>query len=800
MLPNGVKAKIRSLRSLLRRLILLAGLSRVILITVGFGTFCLLVDWTFHLSPAWRLALGLGCVVGLATAVYWFLVRPMLVSMPDDQLALLFERRFPELSDLLVSAVQLAPAREQASGGLVAAVISAAESASAHIEAGQVPRLKKLNRMAAGAAVAAAAVVAWSLACPASARIFAARYVDPFGPAEWPRKTRLIIEVAGSKAPHVSVAKGDQVAVKVTALNARGSAMWTPPRAVWLDYQTDSGEKDCRPMRGTEGDAYLAYFNDVLDGLVVSAWADGARTDNVRIDVVELPRVEDAWLSFEYPEYTGMPPDGPTRSSTEIRAITGTRLRVQIKASRKLKPQGARIVVDPTGPVVMRPTVGNTAADCTHEAEIVLAKGMKRLRIELVDTAGHKNKHPKTFQMRVREDKPPELKITKPGGPTRCTPYAVVPLQVRPNDDLALRRAWLRYSPGPKQEPRQTPLGPIEEKAKEADIAYRWDMSEMGVKVGQTISYRAEAEDFRDVFPDGSDRTRQVGKSKEYFVSIVPSAELASELDRRLFALRDKVKKARTRQEADQRKVNELLRKMSEGQPMTNDDRAMAAGAENVQRELARFVDRVAAEIGTVRQRMQDNRIGSFADRRRLGDVRDTLESIAKSDMHRSAGFIKNARKNLDSRNGRDNLQTAAGIQKTILARLDRVLAEMSHNEDIGNLVRAARELLMKQRKVKDNTAAFAKRPGTFGASPNELKPSDHAALNLLVRRQNSARDDMRNLEQEILNVFERLTERDPKRAELVRKAQVQASRDQIRLMMEEASTRLAVNRIGLAA
>jgi hypothetical protein len=800
-LPARIDQALARLRRLLRRKILLAGLSRVLLVAVGVTILCFLLDWTFELPAAWRLAFGLLSVGAGLAAAYAFLLRPLLVPMRDDQLALLFERRFPELSSVLVSAVQLAGGGAPASRDMVEAVLEHAESRASDLDPGAVPRLNKLNRLALASVVSLAAVTGAILAGPTAARTFARRYLHPFGPTEWPRHTRLLIEVAGSKAATVPVARGEQVAVKVIARNTRANPMWRPPDTVRLEYRYASGDADAIHMRRIQGPVYKAYFNDVLEDLTLVARTGREQTREVTVRVVALPSVEDAWLSFEYPEYTGLPPDPPSRSITEVRALAGTRVRVRIKSNKPLKPDGARIVIEGAPPRALSPVRADANTPATHQGSFVLRKGMKWFRIEIEDTSGLTNKrHPRNFQVRVIEDRPPQVKIAEPGRETRCTPYALVPLDVRVKDDLAIRGAWLRFATGPKEEPRTQPFELETRRPKEAAITYRWDLSELRLKVGQTLSYRAEADDFRDTFPPGSKQTRQVGRSDPHYIRIVSPADLAGELDRERFALRDRLKKVKARQEDDRRKVRQLLRKLTDRQPMTNDDRALAADTENVQRELARSVRRIGTAIGRIRQRMENNRIGSFADRRRLEDIRAALHDVADAAMPRAAEFIKHARKDLASADGRSNLQNAAGVQAVILARLEKVLAQMSHNEDIDHLVRSARELLLTQRTLKDETAAFARRPGTFGAAVGDLDPADLATLNLLVRRQRGARDGMRNLEQDMLNVFERLRKDDPRRAEIVQRAQAGASRDQIRPMMEEAAGKLADNRIGLAA
>ena len=802
MIPSRIGNKISALRTILRRLILLAGVSRVLLVALGLAAFCLLVDWTFHLSAWWRLAFAAGSLAGTSAATYVFLLRPMRVPMPDDQLALLFERRFPELSDVLVSAIQLAGGGAPASRDMIEAVIRDAEARSERLQPDVVPRPKRIRRLALCAGAALALALACGLWAPMSAHVFAARFLNPFGPAQWPRDTQLLVEVSGAavqEGSEIAAASGEDVSVKVSAVNARGSRLWKAPRIVRLDYRYAQGSADSVQMRRAAGNVYQTHFGELLGDLTLTARASGARPVTVRIRAVQMPRVEEVWLSFTYPDYTRLAPEGPSQSLTQVRALAGTTVKVQIKANKTLANDGARLVTDPAGRVPMHRATSPVARDATHEGNLTLRKGMRWFRVELVDTQGLTNRNPRTFQLQVLEDKPPRVRILEPGRQVRCTPYALVRLKADVRDDLALSSAWLSYAPGPKEARQVKPFKLASEPPREAVLDFEWDISELGVKVGQSISYRAEAADFCDVFPPGSTQKQQVGRSDEYYIRIVSAADLASELDQKLYALRDQVKRAKRRQEADRLKIGELLRKMSEGQPMANADRAAASDAENVQRELARALTRVATEVARVRQRMQDNRIGSFADRRRLEDTGNTLTKVADRDVPRAAQFIKAARKDLPSRDGRDNLRSASGIQAEIIKQLAKVIARMSHNEDIDNLVRAARKLLRGQRRIKKETGDFFRR-GTFGIAPTQLKPADLAALNLLVRSQKAAKDDMRNLEQDMLNVFERLKSGDPKRAELVRQAQVQASRDQIRPLMEDASSALAANKIGDAA
>ncbi|MFO7900305.1 MAG: DUF4175 family protein, partial [Planctomycetota bacterium] len=815
MARNVIESRLRALRRVLRRLIVAAGAARIVLLLFALLAACLLLDWSLHLPPEWRLALALGSAAGTLVAVYAYLVRPLLVPMPEDQLALLFERRFPQLSDVLVTAVQLSRGRGSVSSDLVGAVVENAEHAAEDIEPRQVPRSRTITRLSVLAAAALAVSVTFGAVAPATTRTFAARFVNPYGPARWPRHTELVLYVNERTDPELTVIKGRRIEVRIEARNARQSAVWSPPGTVHVDFEPASGTAESRRMRRTGDRTYLAYYNDPSGDLTITARAGGADDVSAAVHVTIPPRVEQIWTwprppaYADAPEQAGRPEPNPGElnpGASEVRALEGSTLTVLIRTNKGLGAGGATVVTDTAKTVEMTAVDPRPADGPTHRSSFPLDRGMKWFRVDLVhrsESGAQKNEHPRTVQLRVIEDRPPKPRIVKPGREMRCTRYAVLPLEVAADDDRGLRRIWLSHQRlGSKETPRRTPLRefpPDDRLRTELNTPHRWDLADLGLHEGDTLTYWCGAEDWRGALPVAPGRTGQVGKSREYFVRIVSHADLAHELDDQLIALRDRLKKAKQRQEADRDQVTDLLRRIAEGQPITERERATATNTENVQRELVRAVRRIANGIGQVRDRMEDNRIGSFADRRKLDEIQGDLEDVAKSEMTRAADFVKTARKDLAGRAGRTNLQTAARVQARVITRLRNAITRMKHDEGIANLVRAARELLRKQRAIRKRTAEFRQRPGVFGTPPDDLKPKDREALNTLVRNQQLARNAMRNLEQDMLDVFEKLKVHDPRRARLVEKAQEQAAKAQIRLMMEQAAENLRHNHIGKA-
>src|SRR5262245_32473239 len=112
-LPPVVRKQLAHIRRGIRTYVWLEGLVALVLtLGVAFWTG-LLVDWFFEPRPAIRLAtMILVAAMGL-WVTYRYLLRRAFVRLADDSLAVLLERRFPELRDHVVTAVDLAASRER---------------------------------------------------------------------------------------------------------------------------------------------------------------------------------------------------------------------------------------------------------------------------------------------------------------------------------------------------------------------------------------------------------------------------------------------------------------------------------------------------------------------------------------------------------------------------------------------------------------------------------------------------------------------------------------------------------------
>ena len=183
-----LSALIAQTRGRLERILALHGACSVLLVAVLWLLGAYALDRTLELPAAIRL-FHLGLLVLLPALAFrreWW--RPWRARPNEDGLAILIERAHPQLSSVLVSAIQLEK-QPDGSPELIAATVKQAEQAAQRIDLGTVfdarPARRRLSWLALTLLVSMGVV--W--ADPEGVRIFAARMNG--AEVAWPRRTQL---------------------------------------------------------------------------------------------------------------------------------------------------------------------------------------------------------------------------------------------------------------------------------------------------------------------------------------------------------------------------------------------------------------------------------------------------------------------------------------------------------------------------------------------------------------------------------------------------------------------------------
>jgi hypothetical protein len=545
----------------------------------GFGTTAtwlgmafwadLLVDWFFEPSSGRRLVLLLVVAGVVGTVLANTVIRRLLVPLTDANMAMLLERRFPQLDDTLLTTVSLLapPGQSGATDGCLGQSEAMAQSpafsanpcdscqiltsagrysdvlldqtarqAARRITALRLADVFNLAPLRQSVSVGAAlllSILVFGLVAPSSLGVWARRnflLADEL----WPRQTRL--EVEGFKDGMRKVARGADLEIIALA----DLTMPVVPRSVEVRYRSEGGSSGRAPM-SREGQAapgcdrsqrYSHTFRGVLSPIEFDLVGGDARLEGLRIEVVESPKIDELALRCEYPAYTAL----PSRRLPVIGPMPiprGTRVVIEGRANKAL----ARVRIDtmtdgaPAESVWLKPAGDSSDRRVFHYAMGPLDNDLTVL-VTLDDADGIESPEPTRLAILAVADQPPELSMTLSGIGTAITPQARLPVAGGVRDDYGVAKVWFEYAVN-ERAPTTKLIAEPGRVVTELAVDDALDVRELGLTPGQKLLLRLAASDRYDL-----DATPRVGTGTRWLLDVVTPEQLRAMLQARELTLR----------------------------------------------------------------------------------------------------------------------------------------------------------------------------------------------------------------------------------------------------------------------
>jgi hypothetical protein len=351
--PAEITRTLAALRERIRRYVLIEGLALVVaLLGVLFWfSFTADVAW-FQISklelPLWfRWGFtSLAAAVVAAAAASWLALR-LLKGLRSRALALVLERRFPQLDDRLVTAVELAESgrieRDGLSGAMLERTVAEAARQVSQLDLAGVFDSRPLRRAVLAAVALAGSVLGLSVANAGALQRWYHAYIvgeenywDPF------RRSELTVQIIAQPGDRVREfdashryrhARGADLTVLVTVREGKQA-----PESVTLRHRAYGAGGTTRgavSMSRVGENQFRHTLGRVIDPHEL--WVVGGDFTNrepLRIEVVDPPKVDRIALKPDYPTYTGM--DGLEDRPV---AVQGARVSVPIETRLDLRAQ-----------------------------------------------------------------------------------------------------------------------------------------------------------------------------------------------------------------------------------------------------------------------------------------------------------------------------------------------------------------------------------------------------------------------------------------------------------------------------
>jgi hypothetical protein len=453
-----------------------------------------LLEWA-RFTPASILTLRLVSAVALAGATFYFLARPLMRRVTDEQVAMYLEEHEPSLQATLVSAVDASRNGEgAASAALVERLVQQAVERCVTADAARRVEREPLRRsMAALAAVALVTLLVFLLGPAfirhaASALLLVSRSVEAAAPY------RIEVTPGDTTIPRGA----DQpIAARLVGFAADEASL--------MVRQPSGGTFQSLPLVRAEDGRHEGMLFDLSEQTEYFVESGGVRSQVFTLKVVDLPYVQRLELEFHYPSYTGLPPQ-TVEEGGDIAVLRGTEVRLRVFPTKK--PTGGRVVLHDKETVAL--AAGDEALTGAFKAD---RDGF--YRIELDAPTGERVAASPQYTIDVLTDQAPTVSFTRPGRDTMASPIEEVFVEASAEDDYGVRNLELVYSVNGGPEKRVT-LFAGRNRLPEVTAGHTFYLEELGVQPGDSVAYFARASDNDSV--EGAKRAT----SDLYFLRVRP--------------------------------------------------------------------------------------------------------------------------------------------------------------------------------------------------------------------------------------------------------------------------------------
>jgi hypothetical protein len=465
----------------------------------GLGASLVMLAW---LAADWLLApagtplvlLAAVSIVSAAGLAVW-LLRPVRENPTDRQVARYVEERCAEFEDRLVSMADLL---DREPTGFQDLVLAQTARCAGSLQADDIVPSADLR---AGA---------WKLAGAATLLlIVAALAIVPVG-----RAVRTASMLLNPERLEFEIVPGDARVVAGEPLRIiarlRGTAALTDRDEAVLIVRANGED---RQFSMQEAEAGFTHEIPAVDADFTYRVAIGhAISREYEVTALRPPRVTRIDVHYRYPGFTGLPPR-EEEDGGDIYAPAGTAIRLRVQTDKPVA-SGA-MVLGEGDPLSFTPQEPDLL-----EADFTVAQDGS-YRVALVDPDGLRNAGDTEYFIRVMDDRPPDVRIVRPGGDREVTPLQEVLIEARADDDYGIERLEIVYSVRGTEERVVSLPGPPDATTRTGShVLY---LEDLDVQPGDFVTYYARA---RDV---GRGKRSTESRSDIFFLEVKPfEAEFVS--------------------------------------------------------------------------------------------------------------------------------------------------------------------------------------------------------------------------------------------------------------------------------
>lgn len=273
------------------------------------------------------------------------------------------------------------------------------------------------------------------------------------------------------------------------------------PTTATLHAQIGNAPWEAVEMIPREEGAFEFQFFSLREATNYYVSAAGLRSPTYRIEVADLPAIDEFRLTYEFPSWTGREPE-VVEPGGDVRTVAGTRVLVELGLSGPLDGGVELVIDDSASSLATTPGAATGEFSVEEDGRYFLAARIGQEQVRLTDD----------YFIQVLEDGRPDIQLSRPGRDFNASAIEEVTAEVSARDDFRIESLQLRFAiNGGDWQTVSLPAGERETKARHVFLLEALGEEGAGLKPGDLVSYYVE----------GRDRKHDA-RSDMFFIEIQP--------------------------------------------------------------------------------------------------------------------------------------------------------------------------------------------------------------------------------------------------------------------------------------
>ncbi len=676
------------------------------------GLFVLALNMLFDLPSEFRIFLDAVFFLSTVGTFFWQFFGRLLRGISYEQVAILYERTYPELEDILISAWQLLKRgdwKEKGySGDIVRGIGEQAISRMVGKKGGAVLPVKWLERSFRSTILSGLLFLVLFTAFPALSNKAIYFSTNPF--VEIPRKTETVLYIS----------PGDSETVKYSDFIVRILADGAIPETVTMTRRFERGKpiSDEIEMMPDSNGIYWKTLKEVRQSFEYQVKGGDYTTNWYSVSVLDKPKILELNLTYIYPSYTGLGTEKGERNNGNVDALRGTKIDISARSSKELKSahilfgDGRRLQLEVEGKEIR----GGFTVQKDDTYQIIVT-----------DDEDFRNPNPIKYEIYSRTDGQPTVRITIPGMDVDLTEEMKLPLQSMARDDFGFSAFYLHHFVN-SGDTIKTRLEFSAWGEQSVVVELIWDLGPLNLLPEDVVSYWIEAWD--------NDRITGPKRAKSrVFAARFPSIdEIVEEVSQEQNIQREDLETAIEETKELSEKIKDIAREFRKEQQMEYEKREDLKGMMQEQQKILENLEDLSQRLDQSIEKIQEHKMAAMEIVEKMQEIQDLLQDIATPEMREAMEKMREAMQNMDMEQLKQAMQDFEMNQEELLENLDRtleLLKRVQMEQKLSQLMEMTEKALEEQNNISEN----------MDENPDEQKRRQDAQSDRLEAMEKSMQD-----------------------------------------------------------